>query len=70
MLYNGLQVAEMAEHGELVGVVRGYNKEVGFGLTKSHSKMGYILGLRVSPTHRYLLYSALSALKNKRKNYL
>ncbi|CAO2821536.1 unnamed protein product [Amaranthus hypochondriacus] len=42
----------MAEHGELVGVVRGCIKEVGFGLTKSHLKIGYILGLRVSPTHR------------------
>lgn len=52
VLYILLQVAEVAEHGELVGVVRGCTKEMGFGLRRSDMKMGYILGLRVSPRHR------------------
>ena len=51
ILHNGLQVAELLEGGELVGVVRGCIKSV---RTPSGSllKMGYILGLRVSPTFR------------------
>lgn len=46
-----MQVAEVAESRELVGVVRGCIKSV---RTPSGSvyKMGCILGLRVSPTHR------------------
>lgn len=51
MFDNDLQVAELLENGELVGVVRGCIKSVG---THSGSvfKMGCILGLRVSPTYR------------------
>lgn len=47
-----LKVAEMANHEELVGVVRGCIKKLGFSLRSSHLKMGCILGLRVSPRHR------------------
>lgn len=51
MIYNVVQVAELVECRELVGVVRGCIKSV---QTSSGSlfKMGCILGLRVSPTHR------------------
>lgn len=51
MIHNGLQVAEMVESKELVGVVKGCIKSV---QTPSGSlfKMGCILGLRVSPIHR------------------
>jgi len=51
IFHNGLQVAEMVESKELVGVVKGCIKSV---QTPSGSlfKMGCILGLRVSPTHR------------------
>ncbi|KAK1591301.1 hypothetical protein Q3G72_005556 [Acer saccharum] len=50
-------VAELRENGELVGVVRGCIKCVGtkfgFGDRESnHLKLGCILGLRVSPSHR------------------
>ncbi|RDY09560.1 putative N-acetyltransferase HLS1-like protein, partial [Mucuna pruriens] len=44
-------VAELLESRELVGVVRGIIKNVGT-LSGSFLKMGYILGLRVSPTYR------------------
>lgn len=51
MFDNDLQVAELIENGELVGVVRGCIKSVG---TKSGStlKIGSILGLRVSSDYR------------------
>ncbi|XP_040987587.1 probable N-acetyltransferase HLS1 [Juglans microcarpa x Juglans regia] len=47
-------VAELLQNGELVGVVRGCIKDVGtvHGEAQVHVKMGCILGLRVSPTHR------------------
>ncbi|XP_059434469.1 probable N-acetyltransferase HLS1-like isoform X2 [Corylus avellana] len=46
-------VAELLENGKLVGVVRGCIKGVQTGnFGESHVKMGCILGLRVSPTHR------------------
>ncbi|KMT16260.1 hypothetical protein BVRB_3g054140 [Beta vulgaris subsp. vulgaris] len=48
------EVAEMANHEELVGVVRGCIKKLGFSLRSSHLKMGCILGLRVSPRHRQM----------------
>jgi len=44
-------VAELLESREPVGVVRGVIKNVGT-LSGSLLKMGYILGLRVSPTYR------------------
>ncbi|XP_027931557.1 probable N-acetyltransferase HLS1-like [Vigna unguiculata] len=44
-------VAELLESKELVGVVRGVIKNVGT-LSGSLLKMGYILGLRVSPSYR------------------
>ncbi|CAJ1963186.1 unnamed protein product [Sphenostylis stenocarpa] len=44
-------VAELLESRELVGVVRGVIKNVGT-LSGSLLKMGYILGLRVTPTYR------------------
>lgn len=49
---NGQQVAQLLDNGELVGVVRGCIKHVGTGFGGTHV-MGCILGLRVSPTHRY-----------------
>lgn len=48
----GLQVAELLENGKLVGVVRGCIKGVATGFGEAHVKIGCILGLRVSPTHR------------------
>lgn len=47
------QVAELLEDRELVGVVRGCIKHVGTGCGETHLKIGCILGLRVSPRHRY-----------------
>ena len=49
--YNDLQVAELLDTRELVGVVRGIIKNMGT-LSGSFLKMGCILGLRVSPTYR------------------
>uniref|UniRef100_A0A803N2D4 N-acetyltransferase domain-containing protein n=1 Tax=Chenopodium quinoa TaxID=63459 RepID=A0A803N2D4_CHEQI len=56
VLQTGQQVAEIKieKLGELVGVVRGCIKEVGFGLRRSNLKMGYILGLQVSPRHWHM----------------
>ncbi|KAH7573474.1 hypothetical protein ACOSP7_007169 [Xanthoceras sorbifolium] len=45
-------VAELRENGELVGVVRGCIKFVGTKFGATYLKMGCILGLRVSPSHR------------------
>lgn len=52
VIESGLQVAELLQNGELVGVVRGCIKDVGTVHGEAHVKMGCILGLRVSPTHR------------------
>ncbi|OMO58456.1 hypothetical protein COLO4_34621 [Corchorus olitorius] len=53
VLKNGLlQVAELRENGELVGVIRGCIKHVGTKFGEKHVKLGCILGLRVSPRHR------------------
>ncbi|KAJ9568225.1 hypothetical protein OSB04_004191 [Centaurea solstitialis] len=49
-------VAEVGEEGEMVGGIRGCIKTVSRG-EKHHPlyiKLGYLLGLRVSPTHRRL----------------
>ncbi|KAM7278554.1 hypothetical protein ACFE04_005688 [Oxalis oulophora] len=45
-------VAELSENGELVGVVRGCIKHVGTKFGAASIKLGCIIGLRVSPTHR------------------
>ncbi|KAL4290435.1 hypothetical protein GQ457_14G016950 [Hibiscus cannabinus] len=45
-------VAELRENGELVGVIRGCIKNVGTRFGNTDLKLGCILGLRVSPTHR------------------
>ncbi|KAK7854335.1 probable N-acetyltransferase HLS1-like [Quercus suber] len=45
-------VAELLENGELVGVVRGCIRDMGTGFGEAQMKMGCILGLRVSPSHR------------------
>uniref|UniRef100_A0A2C9W9G9 Uncharacterized protein n=1 Tax=Manihot esculenta TaxID=3983 RepID=A0A2C9W9G9_MANES len=45
-------VAELSENGELVGVVRGCIKCVGTRFGATYVRLGYILGLRVSPKHR------------------
>lgn len=55
VLENGLQVAELRENGELVGVVRGCIKCVGTRFGATYVRLGCILGLRVSPKHRYAL---------------
>lgn len=52
-LENGLQVAELIENKELVGVIQGCIKCVNTAFGARNLKIGYILGLRVSPTHRY-----------------
>lgn len=54
-------MAELPENGEIVGVVRGCIKSlgiarsgVGVGVGEANTmKIGCILGLRVSPAHRY-----------------
>lgn len=51
MFGNCQQVAQLLENEELVGVVRGCIKHVGTGF--GGHVIGCILGLRVSPTHRY-----------------
>lgn len=45
------QIAESCE-GETVGVIRGCIKTVIRGSSDNYTKVGNILGLRVSPTHR------------------
>ena len=57
VLENGLQVAEMLKNGELVGMVQGCIKDVGTGFVERHVQLGCILGLRVSPKHRYITFS-------------
>ncbi|XP_039058268.1 probable N-acetyltransferase HLS1-like [Hibiscus syriacus] len=47
-------VAELRENGELVGFIRGCIKHVGTKFGNKDLKLGCILGLRVSPTHRRL----------------
>lgn len=53
MLEHGEQVAELQKKGEIVGMVRGCIKYVGTKFWGGHVKLGCILGLRVSPRHRY-----------------
>lgn len=48
-----MQVAEYGE-AEIVGVIRGCVKTVTRG-NSVYVKLAYILGLRVSPTHRFSL---------------
>lgn len=50
------QVAEYGEEGEVVGVIRVCVKTVTRG-NSVYIKLAYILGLRVSPRHRF--YSTL-----------
>lgn len=71
MFENGQQVAELRENGELVGVVRGCIKSVGTKFEGQIVKLGCILGLRVSPRHRYILfYLSLSlSLEVEYENY-
>ena len=59
------QVAVYGEEREIVGVIRGSIKTVTSGKEASngvpvYEKLAYILGLRVSPTHRSLSHSSLS----------
>ncbi|KAK8333365.1 hypothetical protein V6Z11_A10G200800 [Gossypium hirsutum] len=49
-----LLVAELRENREIVGVIRGCIKHVGTKYGRTNVKLGCILGLRVSPTHRSL----------------
>lgn len=46
------QVAEYGEEGEVVGVIRGCVKTVTRG-NSAYVKLAYVLGLRVSPRHRF-----------------
>jgi hypothetical protein len=50
-----VQVAEYGE-GKIVGTIRGCVKTVTLG-NSVYVKLAYILGLRVSPTHRSLSFS-------------
>lgn len=60
------QVAEMEEEKEILGMIRGCLKTVTCGKKLSrndpnkphhpvYTKLAYILGLRVSPSHRYCI---------------
>jgi hypothetical protein len=51
-----LQVAECGEGGEMAGVIRACIKTVTRG-SSGYVKLAYILGLRVSPSHRPLSFS-------------
>ena len=64
VLENGLQVAELRENGELVGVIRGCIKLAGTKFGGTHVNLGCILGLRVSPRHRYVLSQPFLFLYN------
>jgi hypothetical protein len=46
------KVAEYGEEGEIVGVIRGCVKTVARG-NSDYVKIAYVLGLRVSPKHRF-----------------
>lgn len=46
------QVAEFGQGGEVVGVIRGCVKTVTRG-NLAYVKLAYVLGLRVSPKHRF-----------------
>ncbi|KAF2593943.1 hypothetical protein F2Q70_00045748 [Brassica cretica] len=48
-------VAEYGEGRKMVGVVRGCVKTVTRG-NSIYVKLAYVLGLRVSPSHRYFLF--------------
>ena len=50
-----LQVAECGEGGEMAGVIRACIKTVTRG-SSGYVKLAYILGLRVSPSHRSLSF--------------
>lgn len=69
MFENGQQVAELRENGELVGVVRGCIKGVGTKFEGQIVKLGCILGLRVSPRHRYILFYLSLSLEVEYENY-
>lgn len=69
MFENGQQVAELRENGELVGVVRGCIKSVGTKFEGQIVKLGCILGLRVSPRHRYILFYLSLSLEVEYENY-
>lgn len=51
-MFGPKQVAEYGE-GEVVGVIRGCVKTVTRGNSSSYAKLAYVLGLRVSPRHRF-----------------
>lgn len=53
-----MQVAEHVEKKEIVGGIRGCIKTVNKGERQHrvYVKLAYVLGLRVSPPHRYLHY--------------
>lgn len=67
MVGNDIQVAELHENGDLVGVIRGCIKCVGTGFGGAYMMMGCILGLRVSPPHRYSLSISHSYIEKSRK---
>lgn len=55
-VYVYVQVAEYGGGGGIVGVIRGCIKTVTRGISSVYYvKLAYILGLRVSPTHRYCM---------------
>lgn len=66
------QVAEYGEGKEIVGVIRGSIKTVTrgkkpFNELPIYAKVAYILGLRVSPNHRYFLFTfILHCIKKER----
>jgi hypothetical protein len=51
------QVAECGDGGEIVGVIRACVNTVRTRESSGYVKLAYILGLRVSPSHRSLSFS-------------
>jgi hypothetical protein len=51
------QVAECGDGGEILGVIRACVNTVRTRESSGYVKLAYILGLRVSPSHRSLSFS-------------
>lgn len=64
-MYLFVQVAELRENGEVVGMVRGCIKRVGTNKSgDTYFNLGSISGLRVSPSHRSLFNPTIYSKAN------
>lgn len=63
-------MAELIENKQLVGVIRGCIKCVNTAFGGRNMKIGCILGLRVSPTHRYDYFSLFILLEMELKMHI